>query len=325
MSRRHHLSLIRQRMIPGAKCVVRSGRSRSASAGAVGCADIIILRLLAPDCFFAILAPRHQGEGRVILMSTKAQRKAERRKSVSSGERKLETVIDPVLFKALEQLITQGMHLTNNDQRFRDRVIALSSAVRKRAVDIHGFITADSEMLSGLLRATDSKQRDGRRFGELDVMEYIDKTLDLELAGWAHNVQSIWLSFSKFLSVSAIDYEPKARNTRAAAPQPLDVMHDDIWEAYKEWFTPWLTQASRRRTPTKYHRGTVQNSEIIHHILVLEQLPEMVDAAFGLKAGTALAVLIAEMKELAGPPVKSSEAGEGIRVYIAPEAPPPPT
>lgn len=259
---------------------------------------------------------------------TKTQRKADRRREAKAAlplvqaAPRLETVIDPFVYKAFEAVIAQAIQTTNNEQRFREALINFSVQMRNRAVAKFGFVTADSEALSALLRATDPKKRDGRPRGELDIMEYLDGILDPNHAEAAHAVQDIWTAFSTFLSVSARDYEPKSRALKATSPQPLDVMSEDTWEAYKEWFKPWLSAATRRRVDRRFNRGTVQHSEIVHRILVQEEFPATVDSCYNLRAGAALTVLQQEMSFLAFGPAMPATEGM-IRVYVAPPEPEP--
>lgn len=239
----------------------------------------------------------------------------------TTAARQLDTVMDPRLFRALETVLVQSLQSSGNDPQLRDKLNAFSLEVKMQSMARFGFYSADSEVLSALLRRTDpNRKEEPKRAGTADVFEYLSKVLDGDLYSAALTMKSVWDAFGVFLTTASRGFEKGSGVKRSHVMQPLDVMADETWECYKEFFKPWISAASRRHTP-RIRSGNVINSELVHRVIVEEQFPATIDQLLGLAPGAALKTLRLELKMLyAGEVVVSAE--DTPRVYIAPDPSP---
>ena len=248
----------------------------------------------------------------------KSQRKSRQEKRleayVAAAPRiEIQTVIDPRIFRAIEKVAVQAIQQSGNDKTVRDALAALSLEIKMQSMARFGFYTADSEVLSNILRRTDPDRKvEQQTRAERDVFEHLKEILDMDAYASALLLRDVWDAFGRFLNIASRSGFEGGGARRTKVMQPLDVMSDDTWETYKDFFKPWITAASRRHTP-RLRNGTILNSEVVHRILVEETFPAVCDQLLGLAPGAALKTLRYELKMVSsgGQPNE-----EGERSYV---------
>lgn len=238
---------------------------------------------------------------------------------VQANKIQLDTVIDPRLFQRLETVLSQALQSSGNDPRLRETMNAFSLEVKMQSMSRFGYITTDSEVLSTFLRKTDPNHKEGVRKPEGDIFEYLQKVLESDCYGAALTMREVWDCFGRFLQVASRGFERGGGAKRSTVMQPLDVMPDEVWEIYKDNFKPWISAASRRRTP-RLGTGNVINAEIVHRVIVMEQFPAQIDGYLGLARGQALKTLKIELALLYAPVERPLEE-DTIRSLTMPEEP----
>lgn len=230
--------------------------------------------------------------------------------------------MDPRLFRAVERVCSLAIQLSGNTTSMRETVAAFSLELQMQGMSRHGFRTADAEAIHNLLARTDPNRRTELPRIEKDIFEYLSKSLDVTQLSAAGAMRNVWDSFGRFLTVATRGFEPGGGSKRTSVQQPLDVMADDTWECYKEFFKPWISAASRRTTG-RIKTGNMVNCEIVHRIIVEEQFPSDVDRLCCLPPGAALKTFRYELNQFyTGNEVVLPDLAEApirVFVYTAPE------
>lgn len=218
-------------------------------------------------------------------------------------EAELQIILPPKVFDLVHQLARRYLQICEHDQPSRELIALLALMMRQEAFARFGHDTLETVAIGKLLVRSAPPARKGR----LDALTHISRyrsprmRLDADQEAAAKHIQTIWQAFGKFLFIAQRGMGGGG-GQRSRALAPMDVMDEDIYQHYREYYVPWYNLAAK----TKVKRQDEGNSSvtlagIVFKILVEDVYPESIDAAFALIKGTALKALKAGLSAYFNP------------------------
>lgn len=181
-------------------------------------------------------------------------------------------LMEPGLFRAVEELCRDSLVLTNYSQIARTRILGVITNLRAQASVLYGHDTPEIIALLHLLRRADAVEAAPRR-GPVRELEEAEK-LNPAQAAAAGVINEIWLSWGRCLVMSGQKYDGEGVSGGSGkALTPLDAMSQRVWEVWQERYVPWCTIAKRKRVgPTNAADVTIRIVAEGYHVDTLARM-----------------------------------------------------
>lgn len=206
----------------------------------------------------------------------------------------LQMILPPLLFSFVEAICKAHLEGSKQDHKSRDLIARFAFAMRAEAFAKFGHDTLETFALGKLLR--EGQFSYAERLGRLDSISHIKayKNKGARLSGEqetaAEYIKSIWDAFGKFRTIGGRGFEGGSSRSSQVL-QPLDVMGDELYNHYRQIYSPWADAAKYVIVARLRREGNVNIAAVIFKVLIEDFYPEQIDGAFGLPKGTGLRAL----------------------------------
>ena len=225
-------------------------------------------------------------------------------------------VLPPRLYSPLESLAKDALLYASNHSGMRKAISNLVFAMRSIAEESVGHITADIIALEALLKRSDPRQQElPLREPEKDPIVELarQKHLNEDQEYAAQYIKKVWTAWGRHLQVAARSYDGGGGGGDKPLMDPLSGMGQELWESWRDVYTPWYDLAKTRaqwwyyplskdqtiKGKTERTRGgMVANTKLVLAIIMEPVFPGNLDMLLRLDRGTSLRVLKEELTEL---------------------------
>lgn len=193
-------------------------------------------------------------------------------------------LLNPKLFKAVEQVCKNGLSYSDNHKAVKDSISNLIVLLQQETSEMSVEVTSLRQLLR---RSNDEFDRPSLR---LDPVQELGQgtypKLDSGQQEAALKIKQVWSSFGKYLTASAKNLEANG-SYRGRALDPIAVMSDEVASLWRDTYCPWYEKAKK----TFIGRTGLNEAEITLFVAVEGVFPQELDKRFSLSVGTSLEVV----------------------------------
>lgn len=225
-----------------------------------------------------------------------------KRKVLSPDAKITLSVLDIRIFRAIELLVRAAIDYSGNHVQVRTAAIALTHAMKAVAEELHHHDTPDVLSLLSMLRRADPRFAEvGGRPPEaipLTLME-ARRQLTPEQISAARMVLLVWRAFGRLLTVVARSYDGTAGGKRNRVLQPVEVMGEDLYDQWRQYYVPWYNKANVLMIKDLSGFPCTTRARLVINVVVEDKFPATLDKGLKLKRGTVAEILREELTNLA--------------------------